>query len=155
MLLITGIPVAMELQRSISSIDVATSEIIRDSIDRDVTIPADQDRHRFLLTSSRYTFLFPAFSRLNKDLCEYIFTALVNIALENELENNRSLNWCKILPKFIPINTLGDGNCLMHAASLGMWGIHDRRLTLRKTVYQVLIEDQTGLKMLLAFSLWL
>ncbi|XP_046848841.1 tumor necrosis factor alpha-induced protein 3-like isoform X2 [Xenia sp. Carnegie-2017] len=134
----------MELQRSISSIDVATSEIIRDSIDRDVTIPADQDRHRFLLTSPRYTFLFPAFSRLNKDLCEYIFTALVNIALENELENNRSLNWCKIFPKFIPINTLGDGNCLMHAASLGMWGIHDRRLTLRKTVYQVLIEDQTG-----------
>ena len=26
----------------------------------------------------------------------------------------------------------GDGNCLLHAASLGMWGFHDRLLTLRK-----------------------
>ena len=30
---------------------------------------------------------------------------------------------------------MGDGNCLLHAASLGMWGFHDRLLTLRKALY--------------------
>ena len=25
-----------------------------------------------------------------------------------------------------PLATTGDGNCLLHAASLGMWGFHDR-----------------------------
>lgn len=33
---------------------------------------------------------------------------------------------------------MGDGNCLLHAASLGMWGYHDRLLTLRKALYGTL-----------------
>lgn len=33
---------------------------------------------------------------------------------------------------------MGDGNCLLHAASLGMWGYHDRLLTLRKALYRTL-----------------
>ena len=37
-----------------------------------------------------------------------------------------------------PLATTGDGNCLLHAASLGMWGFHDRLLTLRKALYTFL-----------------
>lgn len=37
-----------------------------------------------------------------------------------------------------PLSTTGDGNCLLHAASLGMWGIHDRQLMLRKILYEML-----------------
>ena len=33
---------------------------------------------------------------------------------------------------------MGDGNCLLHAASLGMWGFQDRLLTLRKALYDTL-----------------
>ena len=28
----------------------------------------------------------------------------------------------------------GDGNCLLHAASLAMWGVHDRELRLRRSL---------------------
>ena len=34
--------------------------------------------------------------------------------------------------------TSGDGNCLLHAASLGIWGVHDRWLNLRQDVYHTL-----------------
>ena len=34
--------------------------------------------------------------------------------------------------------TSGDGNCLLHAASLGIWGVHDRCLNLRQDVYYIL-----------------
>ncbi|GFS10036.1 OTU domain-containing protein 7B [Elysia marginata] len=34
--------------------------------------------------------------------------------------------------------TSGDGNCLLHAASLAMWGIHDRQLILRKELHEAL-----------------
>lgn len=37
-----------------------------------------------------------------------------------------------------PLATSGDGNCLLHAASLGMWGFHDRLLTLRETLHNTL-----------------
>ena len=37
--------------------------------------------------------------------------------------------------------SVGDGNCLMHAASLAMWGYHDNSLFLRKLVYLALVED--------------
>ena len=34
--------------------------------------------------------------------------------------------------------TSGDGNCLLHAASLGIWGVHDRWLNLRQDVHHML-----------------
>ena len=40
--------------------------------------------------------------------------------------------------RLLPLATVGDGNCLLHAASLGMWGYHDRLLTLRKALYRTL-----------------
>lgn len=42
------------------------------------------------------------------------------------------------LQRLYPLLTLGDGNCLLHAASLGIWGIHDRLLNLRQAVYHTL-----------------
>ena len=36
--------------------------------------------------------------------------------------------------------TTGDGNCLLHAASLAMWGFHDRLLTLRKALHTLLTQ---------------
>ena len=41
-----------------------------------------------------------------------------------------------------PLATTGDGNCLLHAASLGMWGFHDRELTLRETLHDTLANGE-------------
>ena len=37
-----------------------------------------------------------------------------------------------------PLNTKGDGNCLLHALSLAMWGVHDRHLRLRTALCAIL-----------------
>ena len=54
------------------------------------------------------------------------------------------LNWWSdagVCQRLLPLATVGDGNCLLHAASLGMWGYHDRLLTLRKALYDTLTSD--------------
>ncbi|EAA07142.4 AGAP010345-PA, partial [Anopheles gambiae str. PEST] len=82
-----------------------------------------------------YFFHFSKF--LEKDLIE-------NSTL-NSLEATNRLNWwyesgaCR---KLWPLATTGDGNCLLHAASLAMWGFHDRRLTLRRTLHDILSKEE-------------
>ena len=53
--------------------------------------------------------------------------------------------WCSQSPgparRLIPLATSGDGNCLLHAASLAMWGIHDRLLTLRQALQETLTDS--------------
>ena len=51
------------------------------------------------------------------------------------------LNWWTrtgTLPSLEPLATSGDGNCLLHAASLYMWGFHDRELILRTALHRTL-----------------
>jgi len=64
-------------------------------------------------------------------------------------------------PKLYPLVTSGDGNCLLHATSLGkkfyekkcfdnfeffaslaMWGFHDHALSMRKAVNETLITSK-------------
>ena len=54
------------------------------------------------------------------------------------------LNWWATtgkLPRLEPLATSGDGNCLLHAASLYMWGFHDRELILRTALHRVLTDS--------------
>lgn len=37
-----------------------------------------------------------------------------------------------------PLLTTGDGNCLLHATSLAIWGVHDRQLNLRQLLHDSL-----------------
>ncbi|NXN12023.1 OTU7B protein, partial [Indicator maculatus] len=49
--------------------------------------------------------------------------------------------WVNVDPscqRLLPLATTGDGNCLLHAASLGMWGFHDRDLMLRKALHSLM-----------------
>lgn len=58
-----------------------------------------------------------------------------------------NLNWWSdigVCHRLVPLATVGDGNCLLHAASLGMWGFHDRLLTLRKALCSALISDSAS-----------
>ncbi|XP_009982248.1 PREDICTED: LOW QUALITY PROTEIN: OTU domain-containing protein 7B-like, partial [Tauraco erythrolophus] len=57
------------------------------------------------------------------------------------LEDGRLNWWANVDPscqRLLPLATTGDGNCLLHAASLGMWGFHDRDLMLRKSLYTLM-----------------
>ena len=55
------------------------------------------------------------------------------------------LNWWTHtgkFPRLEPLATSGDGNCLLHAASLYMWGFHDRFLILRTSMHRLLTESR-------------
>lgn len=66
---------------------------------------------------------------------------MIECSTLNSLEGSQRLNWwveAGICRKIWPLSTSGDGNCLLHAASLALWGFHDRRLTLRKALHNIL-----------------
>ncbi|XP_054714358.1 OTU domain-containing protein 7B-like [Uloborus diversus] len=88
-----------------------------------------------------YTFSLPDFSAFPENLREYLERDLIETATLVSLEQAGRLNWWhsrKISRRLWPLSTTGDGNCLLHAASLGMWGYHDRLLTLRKALHSLL-----------------
>ena len=40
----------------------------------------------------------------------------------------------------------GDGNCLLHAVSICLWGLEDNLLLLRRLLYVSLVQDTSGQK---------
>lgn len=87
-----------------------------------------------------FAFCLPDFGRFAPDFRDFLEKDLIETPTQRRLENSKHLNWW--LPygqRLYPLSTTGDGNCLLHAASLGIWGLHDRQLTLREALYEMLI----------------
>ncbi|XP_042905338.1 OTU domain-containing protein 7B isoform X2 [Parasteatoda tepidariorum] len=106
-----------------------------DSVDGDIKPPSSQ------LEIPEYSFSLPDFSVYSENLRQYLHRDLIETATLVSLEQAGRLNWWytrNIGRKLWPLSTTGDGNCLLHAASLGMWGFHDRLLTLRKALHCIL-----------------
>ncbi|CAG9534498.1 unnamed protein product [Cercopithifilaria johnstoni] len=88
-----------------------------------------------------YAFVLPNLFEQPADFRNYLEKDLIETSTLKRLENSGHLNWwCwnGSGQRMWPLSTTGDGNCLLHAASLGMWGIHDRQLMLRKILYEML-----------------
>ncbi|KAM3720364.1 OTU domain-containing protein 7B [Dirofilaria immitis] len=88
-----------------------------------------------------YAFVLPNLFEQPADFRNYLERDLIETSTLKRLENSGHLNWwCwnGSGQRMWPLSTTGDGNCLLHAASLGMWGIHDRQLMLRKILYEML-----------------
>lgn len=88
-----------------------------------------------------FTFTLPDISIFSDDFRRFLEKDLIECSTLTSLESAQRLNWwadsgfCR---RLWPLATSGDGNCLLHAASLAMWGFHDRKLTLRSALYKVL-----------------
>ncbi|KAJ8248759.1 hypothetical protein GJAV_G00227430 [Gymnothorax javanicus] len=89
-----------------------------------------------------YTFQLPDLSVYSEDFRCFIERDLIEQSTMVALEQAGRLNWwstlCTSCKRLLPLATTGDGNCLLHAASLGMWGFHDRDLVLRKSLYAMM-----------------
>uniref|UniRef100_A0A5S6QA83 ubiquitinyl hydrolase 1 n=1 Tax=Trichuris muris TaxID=70415 RepID=A0A5S6QA83_TRIMR len=88
-----------------------------------------------------YTFTLPDLSSFPDDFRCYLEKELIETSSLKSLESSGHLNWWaseSSCQKLWPLATKGDGNCLLHAASLGMWGFHDRFLILRKALHLLL-----------------
>ncbi|XP_069807443.1 OTU domain-containing protein 7B [Dendropsophus ebraccatus] len=88
------------------------------------------------------TFQLPDLTTYNDDFRSFIERDLIEQSMLVALEHAGRLNWwAQVDPSYqrlLPLATTGDGNCLLHAASLGMWGFHDRDLMLRKSLYTLM-----------------
>lgn len=97
-------------------------------------------------TAPEYTFTLPDLSIHSPDFSEFLEKDLIEKSSLVALEGAGRLNWWTgVCQKLWPLATTGDGNCLLHAASLGMWGFHDRLLTLRKALHSVLTTSRFSL----------
>eukprot|EP00117_Sycon_ciliatum_P045381 scpid52090/ scgid32627/ OTU domain-containing protein 7B; Cellular zinc finger anti-NF-kappa-B protein; Zinc finger A20 domain-containing protein 1; Zinc finger protein Cezanne len=93
------------------------------------------------LEFSNMTMMLPDFRSLPNVFVEFIEEELLDKMMLSALESSGSLNWLSAkfpASRLFPLRTSGDGNCLLHAASLGMWGFHDRLLRLRTDVENLL-----------------
>ncbi|XP_042346295.1 OTU domain-containing protein 7B isoform X3 [Plectropomus leopardus] len=95
-----------------------------------------------LLDTPLCTFQLPDLTVYRDDFRSFIERDLIEQSMMVALEHAGRLNWwTKVVSNcqnLLPLATSGDGNCLLHAASLGMWGFHDRDLMLRKSLYALM-----------------
>ena len=91
---------------------------------------------------------FPSFSvrypTINASLyparfVEFVAGNLTDRYAKDTLEKDfKCLNWLRECAYLVPLYTTGDGNCLLHAASLAMWGFEDKEFILRNALYDSL-----------------
>ncbi|XP_012270161.1 OTU domain-containing protein 7B isoform X2 [Orussus abietinus] len=94
-----------------------------------------------------FTFSLPDLSVYPDSFRQFLERDLIEGGCLTSLETAGRLNWwcngrnggTRVL---WPLATTGDGNCLLHAASLGMWGFHDRLLTLRDALHNTLAKGE-------------
>ncbi|XP_043935836.1 OTU domain-containing protein 7B isoform X2 [Protopterus annectens] len=95
-----------------------------------------------LLDTPICTFQLPDLTVYKEDFRNFIERDLIEQSMLVALEQAGRLNWWahvdQTCQRLLPLATTGDGNCLLHAASLGMWGFHDRDLVLRKSLYTMM-----------------
>ncbi|XP_077935115.1 OTU domain-containing protein 7A isoform X3 [Halichoerus grypus] len=105
-------------------------------------VASECNNEQFPLEMPIYTFQLPDLSVYSEDFRSFIERDLIEQATMVALEQAGRLNWwstvCTSCKRLLPLATTGDGNCLLHAASLGMWGFHDRDLVLRKALYTMM-----------------
>lgn len=93
---------------------------------------------------SDYSFMLPDLTKYTDEFKDFLQQDLIEIAALVSLTEAGHLNWwCSnawdgATRMLQPMVTSGDGNCLLHAASLAMWGLHDRYLILRKALHSTL-----------------
>ncbi|XP_069758438.1 OTU domain-containing protein 7A-like isoform X2 [Narcine bancroftii] len=126
------------LSRGISHASSAIATLARSQV------ATECSSEQFPLEMPIYTFQLPDLNVYSEDFRSFIERDLIEQSTMVALEQAGRLNWwsvvCSSCKRLLPLATTGDGNCLLHAASLGMWGFHDRDLMLRKSLYTMMKE---------------
>ena len=126
------------LPRSISSADLTCTNRCRSYILRDWVQQAPLGMTNYFNITPSFTLTLPPLSQYPKEFQDFVFRRIIDFTIKEDLQASKSLNWCPRTSHLVPLITIGDGNCLLHAASLGMWGFQDRDFTLRKAVYEAI-----------------
>ncbi|CAH1796731.1 unnamed protein product [Owenia fusiformis] len=132
-----GLSKALENQQIISN---ARRQVLGDIKE------SSNDHVQYFMETPEYTFVLPDLTVHSEDFRAFLEKDLIETCTLVSLEQSGRLNWwaeAGACQRLLPLATTGDGNCLLHAASLGMWGFHDRLLTLRKTLLVTMTNSDT------------
>ena len=70
---------------------------------------------------------------------EFVAGNLPNKYAKDTLEKDfKCLNWIRECKYLVQLYTTADDNCLLHAASLAMWGFEDRQFILRNALHKLI-----------------
>ncbi len=131
-----------ELPRSISSASLERTDHCISYIERDLSEECPRGSVNYFNVTPSFTLTIPSLHKYPREFRAYVSRRLVDQVVKEDLENAMVINWCKEATIFLPLSTTGDGNCLLHSASLGMWGFQDRQFILRKAVHSALINKK-------------
>ena len=128
-----------ELPRSISTTNLETTRQCQEYVKNDLCASPPPGGTCFFVDLPGYTFTIPHLTAYPTEFRQFIFDRIVDKTAKKSLEEEGCLNWCQGATQLEPLHTKGDGNCLLHAASLGMWGFQDRAHILRNAVSQAVV----------------
>ncbi|OWF55126.1 Tumor necrosis factor alpha-induced protein 3 [Mizuhopecten yessoensis] len=111
---------------------------LRDRIRGDVHIASFRHFQKF-------TVCLPALYLFQSEFKQQYIISVCDLDMKNDLKTAKVINWCNGVKNLYPITTTGDGNCLVHAVSLALWGIEDSEQFLRTLLYLTLSEVDASL----------
>jgi len=85
--------------------------------------------------------LLPLLRELPRQSRKSLLNDVIDLSPTRNLERAGRINWHAGCAMLVALRTESDGNCLAHAAALGCWGVHDRKLLLRSAIRSFLIND--------------
>ncbi|XP_061193602.1 tumor necrosis factor alpha-induced protein 3-like isoform X2 [Saccostrea echinata] len=91
-----------------------------------------------------FTALLPCLKQVNEEFKHFYNVSVLDLDVKDDLQRSKVINWCRTAKVLYPVKARADGNCLLHAVSLFLWGFEDRDLMLRRLVYLSLANDTTG-----------
>lgn len=129
-----------QLRRSISLSNMEHVGKIRQSIARDRKQGPEQAVCYFdVFTAFSFHLPMSSLEGDSPEFCGHLLSGIQDQGMQRRLEEEGAINWTSKCLQLYCLWTKGDGNCLMHAASLAMWGIHDSNLILRSAVYDAMV----------------
>ena len=93
---------------------------------------------------TKSSMIIPTFNKM-MDLDPRLARFTLGLVTDNNaldaMERDGVINWCMHSRTLIPLKVDPDGNCLMHSISVYIWGVHDRKLNLRRFLHRKLVGE--------------
>ncbi len=135
-------PLKPRIYRSFSSSNLHATNRIHDYVTEQ---ERNQDNsHRLTREVTKSSMIIPTFLKMGEihaGLPKYFINLITNCQVLKLLERDKLVNWCNAARSMVPLNTDADGNCLLHSISLYIFGVHDRKLNLRRFVHRYLVAE--------------
>ncbi|GAB4823016.1 hypothetical protein N2152v2_010062 [Parachlorella kessleri] len=103
-------------------------------------------------TEDHQRLTLPSFQGYPPEVRQQVLGQLCNDWLQREAEAAGVINCIPGCTPQLVLNTQGDGNCLAHACSLGIWGVHDRDQAIRGAIRATMTHPLAGAEIRLRFE---